>query len=201
MNLPSDLGRLQQVANYSGARKTLRTGAIGSLVFGALGLALGFVPPASAIPIAVGVMLLATGIWNLTRPQPAGIVIDGITLLVVGVYNLSSIAGGHALWVKLGIFQVFWGIQGIRSYARFRSAFAIAPQDSELEQFKAMADGIRKSRIKESDDVIEFTTSAIHTHAWKAQLADRAAVIVSMKSAETHVVPREHFNVSSQGRS
>jgi hypothetical protein len=196
-----DLDRLQKVADYHGARQTLRTGAIGSMIFGAIGLALAIVPPYEPVLGVVGAMLLGTGTWNSTRPRPAGIVIDGLTLILVGVYNvLGAFGAGVTVWAKLGIFQIVWGVQSISRYAQFRVALSEVPEAVELQQFQELAQAIRKAKTKESPDLLEFTTTGWHAKRWKARLTERAAIIACVGSHETHVVARERLEVTTQGK-
>jgi len=202
MNLGHDWHRLQQVADHRMARKTLRTGAIGSVIVGSLSLILGFMPPMDPIACAVGAVLLGTGLWNITRPQPAGIVIDGLTLILVGAYNILGAfgGGGAGLWVKLGAFQLYWGVQGIMRYTRFRGAFAFAPQDAEVRQLDEMVRSIEKAKVKESTDTIEFTTTGLHARLWRGRLTDTGALLVTIGSHEALVVGKHEFDVEPGGK-
>jgi len=202
MDIGHDWNRLQQVADHRMARKTLRNGAIGSIVFGALGVIFGLVQPVDPISVAVGAVLLTTGLWNLARPQPAGIVIAGATLILVGAYNIFGALGGFGagLWVKMGIFQLFWGVQGIMRYRQFRAALAFSPQETEVQQLDELVRSIEKAQIKESNDTIEFTTTGFtYAKRWRGRLTDTGALLVVLRSHQVYVVGKQVLDLEPSG--
>jgi len=182
MRFGNDWNRLQQVADYRMARKTLRTGAIGSIIMGAIALGIGVMPPLTWMPVAIGLTLLGTGLWNMLRPSPAGIVIDGLTLILVGATNIlgSLGGGGTTLWVKLGIFQLYWGGVGIMRFKEFRNALGFHPQDTELKALDDLIQTVEKAKVKEAQDTIEFTTTGFHAKVWRGRLDDQGALLIQM---------------------
>jgi hypothetical protein len=198
----TDWNRLQQVADYRMARKTLRAGAIGSIVFGAISAGLGFMPPFDPIAVGIGAVLLGTGLWNLIKPQPAGIVIDGITLLLVGALNIFTAfqGAGAAMWVKLGIFQLIWGVQGIMRYQRFRGALAFVPQETEVRQLDEVAQSLQKARVKDSPDVIEFMTAGFQAKRWRGRLDESVAVLMVQGTSEITIANKNEFEVELNGK-
>lgn len=197
MRFGNDWNRLQQVADHRMARKTLRTGAIGSIIMGALALGIGAMPPLSLVTVGIGVALLGTGLWNLLRPQPAGIVIDGLTLILVGASNIlgSFGDGGSSLWVKLGIFQLYWGGVGIMRFKEFRNALGFQPQDTELKALDDMIQSVEKAKVKEANDVIEFTTTGLHAKLWRGRLDDQGALLIQMGQNQAVMALRHEFNI------
>jgi hypothetical protein len=198
----TDWNRLQQVADYRMARKTLRGGAIGSVIFGSISLGLGFLAGFDLIAVGVGAALLGTGLWNLLKPQPAGIVIDGITLLLVGALNISTAfqGAGAGMWVKLGIFQLIWGVQGIRRYQQFRGALSFVPQDTEVRQLDEVAGSLQKAKVKDSEDVIEFVTAGMHARRWRGRLTESVALLMVQGTSEIYIAGKNEFEVELNGK-
>lgn len=203
------LKRLQEVADYRTVRKTLRGGAIGSLVFGGLALFAGLAAPMDLILTGVGAVLVGTGFWNLLSPRPTGIIVDGATLVMVGVYNVSSVfigaaqgdsGAGGGLFVKLGVFQVIWGVQSFWRYFQFRDAFKAPATGTELLELDGIAAGLWKSKVKDSSDTIEFVVSGLHAKKWKAQLQPEAALMATEGGAELRLCGRDQLDIEDTGK-
>ena len=208
MITPERSRRLQQVADYRTVRKTLRTSGIGSIVFGALALVAGVAPPLDPILTGLGLVLLGTGLWNTLAPRPTGILVDGITLVLVGLYNIggAALSAGHgaagsSLWVKLGIFQLIWGVQAFVRFRRFRDAFQAPPSDVEFTQLDGEVSALWKANPKQATDVIEFTTAGLmHAAKWKARLDDGFALLATANGSEVRVVMKEAFEIEDRGK-
>lgn len=198
MNAGHDWSRLQQVADHRTARRTLRRVAIGSLIVGGIVLALGLIPPADPLTIAFGALLLGTGSWNLIRPRPAGIVIDGIMLCLIGLYNVSSLflgEGGSVFWAKVGVFQVFWGGHEMLKFRRFREALAFEPQDTERRAMDESVRTLLKTRPKQDAAVFEFTMTGWHPKAWRGRLMDEGALMLKLGSEEVLLLRRHELEI------
>lgn len=207
MRTPDRSARLQQLADYRTVRKTLKNSATVSLIIGAITLALAVVPPISIVSAALGVMLLATGAWNLARPRPTGILVDGASVIIVGLYNIVSTVleaqsgqGGSAIWVKMGIFQLIIGGQAFWRFAQFRDAFRIQVTDSEMQELDGMVSAMWKAKVKESQDVIEFKVSGFHETPWKARLTDSLAILATLGGNEVRVATRAEFDIAENGK-
>lgn len=197
MNPGHDWSRLQQIADHRMARRTLRGVAIGSLVVGGVVLALGFIPPGDPLSIGLGALLLGTGSWNLIRPQPAGIVIDGITLCLIGLYNISGafLGEGAGFWVKLGLFQVFWGGQEMLKFSRFREALSFRPQDTERRAVDESIRALVKTRPKKDPGVFEFVTTGLHAKVWRGRLTEEGALLLKLGSEEAVFLRRHELEI------
>lgn len=207
MLTPDRSARLQQVADYRTVRKTLQNSATVSLIIGAVTLVIAVVPPLSIISASLGVMLLATGAWNLARPRPTGILVDGASIIVVGLYNIVSTvleaqsgAGSSAVWIKMGIFQLVIGGQAFWRYAQFRDAFRTQPADSEMQELDGMVSSMWKAKVKESSDLIEFKVSGFHETPWKARLTDSLAILATLGGNEVRVATRAEFDIAENGK-
>jgi hypothetical protein len=209
MRIGIDRNRLQQVADYRMARKTLRTGAIGSIIMGAIALGVGALA-LDWVPAAIGVVLLATGLWNITRPGPVGIIIDGLTLVLVGLSNIvGSVMPGlegegvSSWWVKIGVVQLYLGGVGVMRFKEFRNALAFTPQDTELKALDDEIQAVEKVKIKESHDTIEFTTghykslklSFEQTKIWRARFDEQGALLVQMGQNQAVFAAKHEFNI------
>ncbi len=110
--------------------KRLKSGGIGSIIFGIIAIAFGLASagqnPINAGLAVIGLFLLAEGIWLLASPQPIGLIVDGIALCVLGIWNMmitiynTSHAGGGGGFAILGIMQIVWGIQSFRHYHQLK---------------------------------------------------------------------------------
>lgn len=208
MITPDRFTRLQEVADYRTVRKTLRGGAIGSIIFGALAVFAGLLAPIDPVLTAVGAVLVGTGLWNAFSPRPTGIIVDGVSLWVVGLYNIGSVVmsasqgdtSGAGLWVKLGVFQLIWGGQSFVRFVRFRNAFKSPATGAELLELDEMATGVWKAKVKDTQDTIEFVTTGFGPVKWKARLDPDCALLVTGRGAEVRLVRREALDVEDTGK-
>lgn len=197
--------RLQQVADYRTVRKTLRASAIISLVMGAITLLIAIAPPLDPVAALLGLVLLGAGAWNLARPRPTGILVDGASVIVVGVCNIAwSIldlkSGGSGFWIKIGVFQLVLGGQAFWRYSRFRDAFRSPATEAELAELDGLVGTIWKSKVKESVDLIEFKVSGYHETPWKARLTDTLAILATDGGREVKVAARDEIDVAENGK-
>ena len=199
--------KLQKVADYRTVRKSLKRSGVWSVLFGALAIAGGMGTPVDWVLMVLGVVLLGTGVWNIAAPRPTGIILDGVTLLLVGAYNLlgtllAAMDGTHvsAHWGLTGMLQLYWGGQRIQSFRRFANAFLERPSDAEMQQIEETVGTIRKARAKESTDIIEFTVDGIHRHVWKARLSGEDAVFVEATGSDILVGTRETVEITTRGK-
>jgi hypothetical protein len=200
--------RLEKVARYRFALRTLRATGWGSIFFGSVSIALGLAPPWDWVRLFVGAVLLGTGTWSIRSPRPAGVVLDGFSLLMVGAYNILGIglwmhAGmgvlDSAFWLKLGICQAAWGTVNFLRYARFRDEFHEPAADAELQHLEEIVRGIRGTRASESTDMIEFKSYGWRPEFWKAHLTGDGAVFLA-SGGEMLVAPRDEVKVTVTGR-
>jgi hypothetical protein len=206
--LPSEpASRLQKTADYRNVRKSLRTSGIWSIVFGAIALVAGFLTPPDYILATLGLVLVATGVWNITAPRPTGLVIDGVTLLLIGAYNVFDTAvslanGGNAAprWLILGVMQLVWGVMRIRSFGRFAEAFLEKPSDVELQQLEELVSAIRRSKPKESQDIIHLTVETTRRDVWKAKLSGDDAIFVQIAGHDVLCGTRQTAEIENRGK-
>ncbi len=162
-----ELSELKKVADTRMIQKILRPAGIGSLVFGLIAIFMGLQGakdmPINSLLALIGVMLFFEGAWCVIDPRPVGLVVDGIALIILGVWNIiitivNLSAGSSSLggFVVLGIWQISWGIQGIKRYKQYSylSATKITPES--FQNFENMIEEIRLTPESGSDNIIEF---------------------------------------------
>jgi hypothetical protein len=200
-----DVTRLQQAADYRTVRKTVRGGGIACLIFGVLALLAGVAPPFDRVLTAVGLVLLTAGMWNSVVPTPVGIVAEAVAILAVGLYNVASVFGGagagSTFWAVLGAWQCVWGVQAFARYRRFANAFHEEPTDVELQQVEDLLKGIRKAKVRQSPEHIEFITHGVlQAQPWRARLLEQSAVCVMAGGQEVRVIPRAQLEMVATGK-
>lgn len=125
----------QRVGEYAEVRRRLKWAAIGSIVFGIIAIVMG-VATAGENPLNIGLaviggLLFAEGIWLLLTLRLVGLIVDGIMLCILGVwiifisiYNMTQGSGGISpIFIPLGIFQIYWGVQNIFRYRSLKRDF------------------------------------------------------------------------------
>lgn len=201
---------LQKVATYWAMPKALKSGGIGSIIFGLIALFVGgsgFSENAlNGALFLLGVVLIAEGIWLIVKPVPAGFIVDGSTVVLVGVWNifvgvLNSSGGdsGGARWVVFGLFQIYLGIKNIRRYKEF--ANLPKPSGEDLQRMVALLKTIKDGSLKQTPDLIEFRRrSFLADHPWKARLFDNVGVFVNTKVGEALIVKKSEIQFTPTGK-
>ena len=101
--------------NNEEVRKACLNSGIVLLILGAIHLFIG------ALSFEFGIILIITGIISLVIRKSEMFLVFGILLIFIGAMNIiSSIVSDGTWWVVLGGFQIFWGINEIRSYLKFQ---------------------------------------------------------------------------------
>jgi len=127
ISVPSKNIEELKISYYVLIHKKLKRAGIGSIVFGIIAVILGLIAmresPINSIVVLIGIFLLIQGIWIVVKPTPAGLIVDGIALLIVGLWNsivtLSGTSAGGYIFGVLGAFQIIWGIQNFVQYNKF----------------------------------------------------------------------------------
>lgn len=159
---------LRNVVAYKMVCEQVRSASTGSLIFGAIMLALWYwlIPeaqkykPFSLIYLALGAMEFCTGLYNRVLPAPEGILIDGLLLLAFTASTIAQLV----LLQRFSPFQVlaiFWAMQGvrhIRSYFQIRRAIPIRPTRSDLRWFNELIADVRSADPVEDDQALDLPT-------------------------------------------
>ena len=167
----SPFDELQRASNFRIIKKSLRTGGIGSILFGVIAMAVGFGSmndnPVNAILGFIGVLLFIEGIWLVSDPKPVGMIVDGIALMILGIWNIiitlanTASGGGSGIFAVLGVWQIIWGIQSFGRYSHFSKLPMHKPTDSLNKQMNTLINEISKSKTKDRTDLIEFRAKGL----------------------------------------
>jgi hypothetical protein len=163
---PSDavFDELKRVANYRQICKTLRASGTGSIVFGVIAIAVGVatirINPNNTILLVIGILLTVEGLWLVISPTPIGIIIDGVSLMLVGSWNVfisimnMAIRAGTGAWPVVGIFQFIWGLQSFGRYSRFSQMPREIPGASTIKRIDQIAKDILRTKPAQEPQVI-----------------------------------------------
>jgi hypothetical protein len=146
------------------------------VLFGAASVAIGCLwRPVDWVLTVLGAVLVGTGAWNIRAPRPATVVADGITLLLVGGYNLHGavlsvmdglpFSPGRAI---LGLLQILWGIRRFRHLRHFGSA--IPSFEHEKKAIQQLAGAIREVATSDVTRLLEFEAGEGRGRVWKARV-------------------------------
>jgi hypothetical protein len=98
---------------------TLRNWGIALIILGIVHLFLiSFLDP------VWGFVIILLGVVNLLVKKRAMFIANGIALVLVGLMNILSsllLDGGGSTWVGIGLLQLFWGVQEIRKYKKYKN--------------------------------------------------------------------------------
>lgn len=145
----------------------LRSAGVGSIIFGIIAFALGVSTaeenPVNAILAVIGFLLFLEGIWVIASPGPKGLIVDGIALITIGVWNMivtianvSEGGEGFHFFFILGIWQVVWGVQSINRYKHFAYIAGEKPSKEALAQLDSAVERITASSARDAGDIVEF---------------------------------------------
>jgi len=208
-----NINELEKVANYRMVRKLLRPAGIGSMIFGAFALLQGISSiednPINLILALIGGFLFLEGIWVLRYRTAKGLLIDGIALMVVGLWNIpvslfnisQGSGGGHNLFIGLGVWQIFWGIQNITRYERFSGVSLEKPSEEALKRLDDIVKGIRRAKAKDHEAIIEFQAKTFPIpQSWKGKLFDDMAIFIDRGGAEVLLSDKETTHILNEGK-
>jgi len=186
MEASCDRAAWRQAAVHVLVAKELKVSGIAAIFFGALGLIAGLLPPPSTMLTGLGLLLLAGGIWVLRRPCPAGILISGVLVGLVGFWNIvaglvPAPAGRPSIfWMIIGIWQIVWSVKAVQRYRRFARFWDPVPPQGLRDQVRQMLEELCKARVKNAADVIQIVSGGMAPRILKIRLLpDRALCLVN----------------------
>jgi len=204
MESPREWAQLQRAADHETIRRSVRATGIGSTVWGVINLAIG-AGMGDVIVTMLGLALLGTGIWKWAKPSPGGLLASGITLSLIGAWNilgtvLSAAAGsGAGPFVVLGVLQVMWGVRYFQRWRRFSRAGDTPASEADVQQARVLLQALRESNPKQVGDVIEFTVGALNAQRGRVRLMDQGVVCLLGDGDDVRVVRRAQFDVQPNG--
>lgn len=132
-------------------------GAIVGLFVLAFGIMSTFVPL-----VAIGLVLVCAGVWNVLRTSITGLVVDGAVMILVGAFNClawqwmeDARASSIGSWIIAGLLQIVWGIRRLALYPQAK----LAANDAEaIARLESIIRELRKLDAKVDPCVAEFWT-------------------------------------------
>lgn len=210
MDIGRNIEELQKVADYRLVRKNFKWAAISSIIFGLIAMGTGFgyaeESPLNVILGLIGTFLLAEGIWLIRTSNPKGMIIDGIALCILGVWNITvTIAGGGGggvgrFFFILGIWQIVSGVQSFRRYRRFSGVSPQKPSEQVMKQVDDIVKSVTKTKLSESEDIIEFQMGKKRDlSAWKGKLTGDVGVFATSSGDDVLFARRNEVDFTSVG--
>ncbi len=209
---PEVFDELQRVANFRHVQKTLKASGTGSIVFGLIAIVVGVMAmqhnPVNAILLGIGILLAVEGTWLVIAPAPAGIIVDGISLMLVGVWNIwvtinNMAAGQHtSTWGVIGVFQIIWGFQSFSRYSRFSKMPRETPSPATIQRIDEIVKDIAKTKPAVDPEIIDFKMQAFFggVQPWKARLRGNHAVFVGPGGKDVIFARTREVDIRSAGK-
>jgi hypothetical protein len=193
-----DIEGLKKYAVFRSAFRVPTASKIASIVFGIIALLLGFgsisANALNIILVLIGGALLIEGVWLIIAPIYYGLLIDGILIAVIGVWNVvttllnSKVTGsvGTPL-LAYGIFQLAWGITTIIRFINNEKSI-VTFNRLESKNYEKIADSLYALSPKEYSDMFAFKARK----TWKGMFNDNAVICMS-DGQDIYVTQREKF--------
>jgi hypothetical protein len=152
------------------ARKTIRTAAILGIVWGAINLVIGFfavqVNILNAGILALGLLMLGTGVTALNRPSLHSLLSEAVVSVVLVFWNIGisviNVRSGHADHVDGHglVWPIIAAIVFVRQYKRLgHLKEAIASMDhATVKEASQLCKQLFKSKLKQSPDIVEASS-------------------------------------------
>ena len=174
-----DWNRLDVAAYRVSVKRSVRRQAwflpIIGVIVAVCGVAGGLVPMA-----VIGAVIFVAGAWNLYRPTVTGLVVDGVALILTGVFSAlawiwfdDARPSSAARWVVTGAFQVAWGVRRIVFYATARRVVNDPPAIARLE---SIVRELSKRKAGTDPAVVEFRTGRFHRHLNRLGLYEKGVI-------------------------
>jgi hypothetical protein len=134
-------------------------------IVGAFVVVCGAMAPALPL-VAIGVLYVGAGLWNLKRTSVDGLVVDALVMIVAGIFTGLAwrwVDSGDTHMAKAlfgGLMQITWGIKRLKLWWTARDAFDDPPAIARLE---SIVHALSK-RNRRDEAVAEFTTGRIRQH-------------------------------------
>jgi len=154
---------------------------VGAFVL-ACGLAAPFVPL-----VVIGLVLVCAGVWNMSRTSVAGLIVDGIAVIVTGICN-----GVAWLWIEdgrpsslvkcaiAGVVQIVWGA---RRLATYRTARLAVNDPQAIAHLESIVRELAKRDARSDPAVAEFWTGRFRRQRNRLGLYADGVVALLMQRA------------------
>lgn len=207
MSDSAPLDRMQMIADYRAACKFLVQSGKQGIMFGCVSLFIGISVFNNQLfdylYLGVGTVYLLIGLHNRYYPSAFGIILDGIMLILLGVWNLSLQA--VAVWVQqqpsifsgvFGAMMIFIGLIRFRRYPRVKAAFDDPPSEDQIAWFDDVVKEVRDATPDAAADVFEFRAGLL----WKGKRFGDMVIFVDKMDFETLIVDRRDIDFDDKGK-
>ena len=205
MNTSSKSEQLQQAWNHRILAATLRSSGVGSVVWGIIAIVIGFMMlegnSINAVLVLIGIGLVIEGVWLMVSPSPAGLIVDGLALWVLGVWNiivtLMNMNAGHGspIFAVLGCYQFYWGWKSFSRHDQFASLANFQPTADQSNEAVQMVNATLAAKPDDARFPLEFQEGQT---SWKARLFDDVAVFIKAGGEEILFVDKDSVNMTEE---
>jgi hypothetical protein len=130
--------------------------------------------------VAVGVVLACAGAWNLFRTSVRGLVVDGVAMVLTGVFLAlawrwmdAARASQAANSILAGVIQIVWGVRRLALYRTAR----FAPNDPQaIARLASVVRDVSRRDLEADPTVAEFRTGRVRHHRNRLGLYVEGAV-------------------------
>ena len=213
--MPDDdlMQRMRGVAGYREMVKTLREGAIGAAIFGAVFLWGAYetfqeFPLLATLALGFAILLPAYALVSVFMATPACMIIHGLVFCLVGVWNIGVALlelpmggpSGGAL-ILVGIFQIVFGVSFFRRYGRFARLAASRPDKAVLRELDGIAKEILKAKLRKSEDIIQFDSKTfIQVVRWRVRFSEGIATFVAVRAHDMIFARPDEVDIEQRGQ-
>ena len=196
--------------------KRIKSGAVGSLIFGAIAVFMGLgdfaateiiVKFFSLLLMLLGIFLLVEGLIALIKPSPEAYILEGVAFILVGLWNvfigvLSLIVGeAQAFFIILGVWQVVLGIKTFKEAKQFQNAINELPDKTLLQLIDDLVKELLASKPKQSEEYVEFTASTFtKSLQWKGKIAGDTLVLYSIPDENLRFLKQDEIELKNNGK-
>lgn len=188
-----ELKRFEDAANYRRMMKTLNLQGFGSIAWGAMAFVMGLIAmqehPVNLALSAIGGFLVVSGMYVVQSPSAQGLILDGVGLMALGIWNVVVWAAysGSIFSCGIGGLQFFTGVYALSEFPRFARLCRTPPGELICDRVDNLTAEIERASPKDHDDMVEFTTAGFWGEKkWKGRFFDSYAVFVGQNPTFRH---------------
>ncbi len=150
--------------------------------------------------IAAGAVVAITAIAAAVKPCAGTMVMQSIGFGIIGAcgFTFAVLAprGAAAGGATVGVLSTVLAVSRFVKLPGFVRIAAQRPSDEVMQRLAAVANGIRKTKVKDDPDLLEFK---VGNARWRAKLADTVVTFVeAQKGADMLFVPRAEFRLEDR---
>ncbi len=205
---PSQFDALTNLGSYYRLRLSLRTSGWSNLFWGGLTLYIGLAPSLfypniySNIQAILGALIVAQSLWGIIRPGSKGFLALAVVLLLCGFWNMfivlsSGFSGFELLIVLLGLFQIWWAFQSYKSYQLFSERPLPKPTADLVKQYDAIWQAIAHPSPILSPDLMTLHLAS-NRHWWRTLLLPDHAILANKRQKALMFFSKPEFIIFAE---